>query len=681
MHSEAPTNSVCSTGKTVTICGQDVLAGLDASADVFAKPAPAKLGRFVRVPKAVVASGGLRSLQVTALRAYVCLSLKDSCYWLKPSFGGDVVGELQEGQYLLWQRQDGLWGLLLPLVDGDVRTVVTSDGEGGISLSMSGALPGAEPESATACFVGLGSDPYKLTRDAMRAVSRRLGTFRPREDKTEPSCLDYWGWCTWNAFYGDVTQEKVLAGLKSFQAGIMPGFIILDDGWEDREEDFLLSLEPAPHRFPQGLAPLVDKAKREFGVKVFGLHLILQGYWSGISPNGPLGKEYTLVRNRGCIRPWEGADAGIRDLQMLVPQQAQAFWHRFQQRVRSWGVDMIKVDGQAGLHLFSQGHFGRGSTMAAYQQALQTPAADLFGNNLIHCMCHGSDIAYHMQQGNIWRTSDDFFPNRPDSHGAHLQCNALNSVWASTFVFCDWDMFWSRHPQGAFHAAARAISGGPVYVSDCPGETDFELIRKLVLSGGRVIRCAEPALPSPENLLHDACREDVLLKVANRNGGAGVLGLFNCRHDSRVEDTYGVASFPRLEGESFAVWCHNAQTLQVVSRSQRLTIGLEPLGFELAQFVPIRSGIACLGLLDKFNSTGACRITWRGNVCSVKLADGGRVGFYCERAPELVRISGVTTTGEYNAETGLLVLDLPPGRPHNIRVRMQRPRGAGNASA
>jgi len=33
----------------------------------------------------------------------------------------------------------------------------------------------------------------------------------------------------------------------------------------------------------------------------------------------------------------------------------------------------------------------------------------------------------------------------------------------------DWDMFSSRHVAADIHAAARAVSGGPVYVSDAPG--------------------------------------------------------------------------------------------------------------------------------------------------------------------------------------------------------------------
>jgi raffinose synthase len=41
-------------------------------------------------------------------------------------------------------------------------------------------------------------------------------------------------------------------------------------------------------------------------------------------------------------------------------------------------------------------------------------------------------------------------------------------------------MFQSKHPAAAVHAAARAVSGAAVYVSDYPGTHDFSLLQKLV---------------------------------------------------------------------------------------------------------------------------------------------------------------------------------------------------------
>jgi hypothetical protein len=60
----------------------------------------------------------------------------------------------------------------------------------------------------------------------------------------------------------------------------------------------------------------------------------------------------------------------------------------------------------------------------------------------------------------------------------------------------DWDMFHSVHPAAEYHASARAISGGPLYVSDSPGKHNFELLRKLVLPDGSILRALSYSLQS-----------------------------------------------------------------------------------------------------------------------------------------------------------------------------------------
>ena len=68
----------------------------------------------------------------------------------------------------------------------------------------------------------------------------------------------------------------------------------------------------------------------------------------------------------------------------------------------------------------------------------------------------------------------------------------------------------------------RAISGGAVYVSDKPGEHDFELLRRLVLPDGSVLRALQPARPSRDSLFSDVLMDGrSLLKV---RGGGGRRG-------------------------------------------------------------------------------------------------------------------------------------------------------------
>lgn len=63
------------------------------------------------------------------------------------------------------------------------------------------------------------------------------------------------------------------------------------------------------------------------------------------------------------------------------------------------------------------------------------------------------------------------------------------------------------------------VSGGPIYVSDKPGHHDFNLLKRLVLDDGSLLRCTQAGLPTLDTLFEDVMRDkESLLK-------AGVLSL------------------------------------------------------------------------------------------------------------------------------------------------------------
>jgi hypothetical protein len=78
------------------------------------------------------------------------------------------------------------------------------------------------------------------------------------------------------------------------------------------------------------------------------------------------------------------------------------------------------------------------------------------------------------------------------------------------------------------HAAARAVSGGPIYVSDSPGNHNPELLRKLILSDGTILRPKLPARPTLDCLFSDVMSDGkTALKVWSLNDVGAVIGMFN----------------------------------------------------------------------------------------------------------------------------------------------------------
>ncbi len=87
-------------------------------------------------------------------------------------------------------------------------------------------------------------------------------------------------------------------------------------------------------------------------------------------------------------------------------------------------------------------------------------------------------------------------------------------------------MFHSKHPAAEAHAAARAVSGAAVYVSDYPGQHDFDLLKRLVLPGGGVLRASLPGRPTADCIFTDVLRDGKsVLKVRVSPVGGSLMTM------------------------------------------------------------------------------------------------------------------------------------------------------------
>ncbi len=504
----------------------------------------------------------------------------------------------------------------------------------------------------------------------MAAAREVLGTFRLREEKERPAFLGDFGWCTWDAFYSSVTSAKVRRGLAIFaRGGFVPGFMILDDGWLDNRGDHLHDFPAHPEKFPGGLARVARDAKRA-GVRRFGVWHALPGYWAGIDPEGPLAARYTWHRQPGNIRPWKPDE--IRDLVRVDDADIARFYHDFHRHLREQGVDLVKVDGQASLERFTAGCAGRADTMGRWQEALQGAAGVHFRHQLIHCMANSSDVAYHLRATSVWRNSDDYFPRRgPEQQQKHVVWNAFNAVWSSGFAWPDWDMFQSHGIAAGFHAAARALSGGPVYVSDHPGQQDFALLRRL-------------ALPAADSVFEDPLHQPLALKIQNRRGPIGAIGLFHCwtGHEGRpVHARWRASDVPELRrvGQVVAYDPESGEVRVAGARAVHRD-RLPPLGWRIWTLAPIGpSGAAPLGLDGLWaGAAGLDRIladTPRELAVSVRHR-GVAALFWTDRPPVGIEVDGQRARAR-RREDGLVSVAASPlaGTEGPVEIRLRfRPR-------
>ena len=602
--------------------------------------------------------GHSATIAIPNLKRWLAIS-RVNIYWVEPQFGRNELDAINsECQLLLWQDTDKHFHVAVPLCDQDFRAHIGTGSKDTFRVNWSDGLDNNSTASARLLYLRHGKRAHQLIEDAFQDISQITDQFEHRSHKTSPPFVDYLSWCTWDAFYHSVDQKKIRRGLLSFRkGGVQLGHMILDDGMIQHRDEQMTAFAADPKKFPHGVKSIADMAKNEFGLQSFGIWHAFQGYWRGLDPNSELGKQYKTFKNRGYIRPWEGNDQLV-DLSCIDPNDIYRFYFDYYRYLSSQGVDMTKVDNQSALERYTDGKRGRVTSMRAYQEAYQSAAQHFFHGNTLHCMSSGSDVGMHMRSTNAYRNSDDYFPKKgPSAQQHHIFVNAYNATLSSQFSIPDWDMFQTHGPCPAFHAAARALSGGPVYVCDYPGKQDFTLLKKLALSDGTALRCQTPALVCEDSLFTNVEHEAKPLKIYNHNDDILLLGLFHCQNSTEAMTAhYRISDHPDAQTGDYACYSHQAQALTVCKRGHKQTCTLAPADFEIVTCSPIHQGIAALGLLDKYNGSAAIEAHgWDQEhyFCALR-AGSPRIGFYCARKLKRVFVNG--TAKSFRFDDGLLLI-------------------------
>jgi raffinose synthase len=630
--------------------------------------------------------------QIAGLRRFTSCH-RDEPWWMLPRAGTNCSDAALETQWLLAQTDAGDCVMLVPLMDGPFCFTLSGAADGLNLAGMTGdaAVTG---KGGVALFVSVGSDPYKLADAGAIAVNKKLGTGKLRRDKPLPDFVNDFGWCTWNSFYQEVSADKVRTGLASFAAGkVQPRFLILDDGWQDYRampggENRLVSLSANQARFGGDLTPTVQLAKRDFQVRTFIVWHAIIGYWGGVD-----GKSLPAYGVRDSVRSfspsilemhpelntnWWGHQVGV-----VPPGQIAKFYDDYHRRLQAQGVDGVKVDTQSMLEGVAAGLGGRVAMTRAYREALESSVNKHFKGRLINCMANSMETYYESPRSTLMRTSIDFWPDKPESHGQHLYCNSQVGLWFGEFMQPDWDMFQSAHPMGAFHAAGRAVSGGPVYVSDTPDAHDFDLLRKLVLSDGTVLRADNVGRPTRDCLFADVTRDPVLLKVFNYNRDCAVIGVFNANYHAAkpapplITGQVSPSDAPDLKGRMFAGFAQRSGRVWHCLSNQPAPVSLAEGEWEIISYAPVDpvgGGVAVFGLADKFNSTAA--VTQKKSNAdgsyTIQLRDGGTFLAWAANAPARVETAGRSVPFTYDTATGRLSVPLSASGKTEVTLRFPR---------
>lgn len=581
---------------------------------------------------------------------------RDSC-WMTPQTGSTLEPIPSETQFLLL-RYGKTHRLYLPLVTDKHRASLQGNRDTGLEIIVESGCPDTQAETFRSLYTAEGTKPDELVHAAVLALQRRAAQ-RPR-------FAEHLGWCSWNAFYEKLTEEKLLQVLQDLQhKGIKPRFAIIDGGWQDTGNRYLNRIHSHPEKFPAGIASTVSTMKEKFGVKDVFLWQTNLGYWCGLNPESfdatrktrlqvPSRLDTEQARMAAVQETSTGPTdtisddfypSNIRTADFHLPENFGTFYKEYHTYMQEAGANALKIDAITWIEGLGAGLGGRVSLMREFLEASISSLNRYFADSVIWCSSCSNDFLQLAPPQGVVRTSIDYFPEKPETHGQHVYANAINSLFAGPFVWPDWDMFQTDMGKVAeFHAAARAISGGPVYTTDAVGQENADLIQRLTLPDGSVPLCQTYARPTTETLYTSP--EEVLVVIHNHNKCNAVAGFFHCGWQPDQPRTLTgklpIESIIDAKNKQLILYRKSTGTFELWSATRSYEVQLGQQEFELVTIISSRNGCAPLGDTSLFNPGGVIH-TWQmegTHVHHFHLLPCRRFDAFLETPPREVWVNG-----------------------------------------
>ena len=560
----------------------------------------------------------------------------------KPSKTRKQHTHVQEGQFVLLQLSDGRYLALLPMTSEKAYgSFFVSDGKLTLKSGNHGtnAINGDIP---LICW-SYGSSPYAATQAVWDQVFQSdYVAAEPRSSKQYPEePYGYLGWCSWEHYKTKISEKVITDAFHTIEKSGAPiRWLMVDDGYLDQEKRKLLSFGVDPKKFPNGWEPIAA-LKDDSKIKWMGIWRNFGGYMGGVSPNHTMTDlEPHLVE--------------MKDPRKLLPnntaEASKEFYDKMVSDTKENGFDFIKVD----FHFKTFEHYlGTADPVGAMRQnneALEN-ATRAMGIPLLNCIAQPNVNSLQTKFSALTRSSPDYNQKSKDKNKCNTYQSFANHLWMGQTVWGDLDMFHTHDERDVKPMAiARAVSGGPVYISDEPSKIVPEVLAPFAYQDGKLLRAAAPATLLPESFFVHPFRDDVVFRVvAPVKGKVAAIALFNFTESGKALQSSFTAQDYRHAGEllqpNSGEWATPEEGILVYDRETRSVVDLgEQFSTEIANFdaklfllYPKTKGWAVIGRSDKYLPAAAVDIqNASDSQITFTLKESGPLMIWSEKgAPEM----------------------------------------------
>ncbi len=459
-----------------------------------------------------------------------------------------------------------------------------------------------------------------------------------RDNKDYPEPFKYLGWCTWEEFKRDINDSLLVSSIQKIKKSPVPvRFALIDDGheWTAPGIGKLKSFVPDPRKFPRGWLPVAD-LKSDADIRWLGLWHHQSGYFNGLAEEnqfGDLNQQLTSL---------------VSGLYLPKPEMESidVFYRQLFGSSREAGFDFNKIDFQS-TNL--KHYIGEANAVQAHHWVAQAMERNIQsqGLDLLNCIAQDMVSISNTKYSSVTRCSQDYRMGNISNARIHIYQSYNNLLWMGHTVFGDHDMFHSSDTVcGRLMAVSKAMSAGPVYLSDHPDEFIPEYITPICYGDGEIIRPIAPALPLPEsvfnNPMHNKTAYRVIAPQPNKAASVVCYNLFEANRDVTVTanvstDDYQHASaliqpYPgewHLPDEGLILYDWYEQEIIPGGKPR-----FELTGFsdKLVHLYPVKEGVAVIGRTDKYMSPATVgNIIIANNRITFTIKESGPFGLYIHK--------------------------------------------------
>ena len=566
------------------------------------------------------------------------------------------------GCFLQLQLKDGRFLSILPLAGPETVTWLFVSEIGKLQLQIANygtdSVSSQCPLLAWAYGDNLNESSYKLFQKLCND-SFFSKTLRMRYEKQFPKVFQYLGWCTWEEYKKDINDSILIKEIKKLKQLSLPiRYVIIDDGHlafkeskADSSKGALSSFLPN-EKFPNGFTQILnlrEKGKLEW----MGLWYNFNGYWGGFSPDNDFGDSINshmeVIKPTGYYMPRSDSKAIYQVYNAMLKHPAND------------GFDFLKLDWQAAnLYMY---RFGKNAAKAAFNTSriVDDIIHKYFGDAAINCMAMNNVVLQNTYHVNITRTSIDYKLNNLFMAKEHLRQSYGNALYMCPTVWGDHDMFHSSDKIcGRIMALSKALSGGPIYLSDAPEHIDPQYVWPLCYSNGKLLRPLAPATVLQRSAFHCPLTDKTIYMVSAplHNGAAAIVG-YNLSIDSCTIQGEITATDYKMTGtllqpyngywkipeEGLYLYDYHYKKGAKLNSNYKFSIS----GFDDRYFLllPIYQDWALIGCVNKYLAPETVsNVKYESNMLSFTLHEAGEVDFWLGHGTPISHDAKIIDLGE-----------------------------------